>query len=121
MQSENLYIDEPSVIHSAEMNIFLTAKLSEIKGMGYRARKHYTFWKSKKCSWCRIFCEYGIRWSDKWQLFPIWNVSHNSQRALSFGFWKLYFEIGYYRENSFNQKRKYPFRNKLWNFYQLFF
>jgi hypothetical protein len=63
--------------------------------------------------------EWGIRWSDVWQLFPIINVSDNCNRALMFGVWKLYFKVSYARAKSFNQNRKFFLRQKLWKFYQL--
>lgn len=102
------------------MNIFKEAKLSEINGMGYRSRRFFQLWKNKNVNWNWLAVEYGIRWSDKWQIFPVWNVSNNTRRALLFGFWKLYIEINYHRKNSFNQNRKLLFRKKLWKFYQLF-
>lgn len=100
-------------------NIFLEAKLRKVANYGYKSSKYITIWKSKKISWQRIYINYGIRYSDNWQLCPIWNVSHNCQRGLLFGFWKLYFEIVYYRAGSFNQERKLFLRQKLWKFYQL--
>jgi hypothetical protein len=98
--------------------IFQEAKLKEQDGFGYRARRFFVFSLSE-VPWHHLTIEYGIRWSDKLQLFPVWNSSHNGQRALLFGLWKLYFEISYYRKQSFNQKRKYFMRNKLRRFYQL--
>lgn len=58
---------------------------------------YFTIWQTndKKERWRHVFISFGIRRSYKWQIFPIWNTSHNCQKALLFGFWKLYFEIGY--------------------------
>jgi len=107
------------VVLESKTNIFLRAKLNKAKGMGYRAYNQHTLWQSKKCSWNRIFIIYGIRWSDIYQVLPVWNTSNNCQRSLLFGFWKLYLELGYYRAGSFNQDRKLFMRKKLWRFYQL--
>lgn len=101
------------------MNIFKEAKQKELEGMGYRARRFKIIWKNKKVSWNLLAFEYGIRWSDKWQILPIWNVSHNCQRSLMFGFWKLYFTISYARSGYFNQDRKLFLRKQLWKLYQL--
>jgi len=101
------------------MGIFQEARQSEKKGMGYRAARHKIIWQSKKCTWQNLSIEYGIRWSDVWQIFPVRNVSNNCNRALMFGFWKLHFTIGYAREGYFNQNRKLFMRKKLWKFYQL--
>jgi len=77
------------------MNIFKEAKQRDLMQMGYRARRNKILWHSGKPG--NYFCiEYGIRWSDKIQYFPIWNTSHNCQKSLLFGFWKLYFEIIYH-------------------------
>lgn len=102
-----------------KMNIFKEAKQKELEGMGYRARRFKIIWKSKTVSWNWLAIEWGIRWSDKWQLFPIWNGSHNGQRSLIFGLWKLYFQIIWHRKKSFNQNRKLFLRKPLWKFYQL--
>lgn len=58
---------------------------------------YYTIWQTsnKEQSWRHVFISFGIRRSDKLQFWPIWNTSHNRQRALLFGLWKFYFEIGY--------------------------
>lgn len=101
------------------MGIFQEAKQRKIDGMGYRARRYKILWENKKCSWNWLAIEWGIRWSDKWQLFPVWNASNNMNRSLLFGIWKLYFQITYCRANSFNQHRKLFLRKKLWKFYQL--
>ena len=101
------------------MNIFKEANQSQKKGDGYKARRFKIIWKSKSCSWNYIVIDWGIRWSDNWQLFPIWNVSNNCSRSLLFGIWKVYFQISYKRKDSFNQRRKFLFRKKLWRFYQL--
>ena len=102
------------------MNIFQEAKQRKIDGMGYRSRRFKTIWQSKEKSWNSLIVSWGIRWSNKWQLLPVKNVSDNSHRALSFGLWKLYFEISYCRRGTFKQKgRKLFFRNYLWKFYQL--
>jgi len=101
------------------MNIFKEANQSKKKGMGYRARRFKLLWKNKDCGHNWLAIEWGIRWTDNWQLFPIWNGSHNGQRALIFGVWKLYFEVIYHKEHSFNQDRKLFLRRPLWKFYQL--
>ena len=101
------------------MNIFQEARQREIDGMGYHARRFKILWKNKNYSHNWFAIEWGIRWSDNWQLFPIWNTSNNCQRALIFGLWKIYFEIYYNRKNSFNQSRKLFLREPLWRFYQL--
>lgn len=102
------------------MNIFKEAAESKKKGMGYRSRRVKILWTNKKIAWNWIAIEYGIRWSDHWQLFPIINSSHNGQRSFIFGIWFLYFEVIYHRASSFNQDRKLFFRKQLWKFYQLF-
>lgn len=102
-----------------QLGVFQEAKQRSIDGMGYRARRFKIIWQSKTTSWQHIAFEWGIRWSEKWQIFPIWITSNNSSKALTFGFWKLFFEIVYYRNKSFNQNRKFLFRRKLWKFYQL--
>ena len=101
------------------MNIFQEARQREIDGMGYRARRFKLLWENKNCGHNWIAIEWGIRWSDNWQLFPIWNSSDNCSRAIKFGLCKLYFEINYHRKNSFNQSRKLYNREKLWKLYQL--
>lgn len=101
------------------MSIFQEAEQRKIDGGGYRARRFKMLWQSKKCSWQHLAIEWGIRWSDKWQIFPVGNVSDNNHRALIFGFWKLYFSISYARNKTFNQDRKLFLRKKLWKFYQL--
>ena len=101
------------------MNIFKEAKQKEKKGLGYRARRFKIIWQNKNVNWNWFAVEWGIRWSDKWQILPIWNASHNGQRSLMFGFWKLYFQIIWHRKKSFNQNRKFFLRKKLWKFYQL--
>jgi len=101
------------------MGIFEEAKQREIEGMGYRARRFKLLWENKNCGHNWLAIEWGIRWSDYWQLFPIWNSSNNCSRSITFGIWKLYFEIDYHRKNSFNQRRKLFLREPLWRFYQL--
>lgn len=101
------------------MNIFKEAKKKESEGMGYCARRFKIIWKNKEVSWNWLAFQYGIRCSDKWQIFPIWNISDNCKRSLMFGFWKLYFQIIWYRKVSFNQNRKLFLRKQLWKFYQL--
>ncbi len=98
------------------LNIFEEARIRKMCGYGYHANKMKIF----KCG---MYISYGIRWSDINQIFPIWNMSDNSFRALLFGFWKLYFKVSYQRNHSFNQSRFLPFRNwkPLWRFYQLIF
>jgi len=102
-----------------KMGIFQEAKQREIDGFGYHARRFKIIWQSKKCSWQHLILEWGIRWSDQWQIFPIKNVSNNCNRAIMFGFWKVYLTVSYAREDYFNQNRKLLFRKKLWKFYQL--
>lgn len=53
-------------------------------------------WRSKKNSYTWFAIGYGIRRSDRIQLFPVWNMSNNSQKSLLFGFWKLYVQIIYH-------------------------
>ena len=101
------------------MGIFQEAKQREIDGMGYRARRFKILWQSKKCSWQHLMIEWGIRWSDQWQLLPIRNASDNCHRAIMFGFWKLHLTVSYARAGYFNQDRKLFLRKKLWKFYQL--
>lgn len=101
------------------MSIFQEAKQRKIDGMGYRARRFKLIWKSKKCDWQYFMFEWGIRWSEQWQLFPIRNISDNNHSAIMFGFWKLYFTLSYARYKTFNQYRKLIFRKKLWKLYQL--
>ena len=101
------------------MGIFQEAKQRKIDGMGYRARRFKIVWQSKKCSWQHIMFDWGIRWSDCLQVFPIWNSSNNCCRSLTFGIWKLYFTASYARAGYFNQDRKLFMREKLWKFYQL--
>lgn len=101
------------------MNIFQEARQRNKDGMGYRARRFKIIWESSKCSWQYIMIDWGIRWSDKWQIFPVRNVSDNCHRALMFGFWKLHCTVSYARRHSFNQDRKLFLRKQLWRFYQL--
>lgn len=101
------------------MSVLQEARQREIDGMGYRARRFKTLWKSKTCDWNWFAIEWGIRWSDKKQIFPIWNSSHNGQRAVKFGLGLWYFEFAYYRKSQFNQNRKLFMRQRLWKFYQL--
>lgn len=101
------------------MGIFQEAKQRSIDGMGYRARCFKIVWQSKKVSWQHIMFDWGIRWSDKWQLLPIWNVSDNCHRALMFGFWKLHFTISYARAENCHYLFKMPFYRQLRKFYLL--
>lgn len=59
-------------------------------------QNYYCIWQSKKASYNHVSIGFGIRRSDKLQWFPIWNMSHNCQKALLFGFWKFYFEMAYH-------------------------
>ena len=102
------------------MGIFQEAKQRELDGMGYHARRFKILWQSKKCSWKYLMIEWGIRWSERWQILPIWNASHNNQRALMFGFWKLHFTIILTRKGSFNQNRPFISFRLMRKFYQLF-
>ena len=101
------------------MNIFKEAAERKATGYGYRTRRFKIVWQSKTCSWQHLMIEWGIRWSDQWQLLPIRNVSDNSHRAIMFGFWKLHLTASYARADYFNQDRKLFLRKKLWKFYQL--
>lgn len=78
-------------------------------------------WTSQVCNWQYLMIDWGVRNSKQWQLFPIKNVSNNTQRAIMFGIWKIHFTITYQRKSSFNQNRKLPLRRLLWKFYQLLF
>ena len=80
----------------AGMSVFKEARQRKIDGMGYRARRFKIIWQSKKVQWRWVAIEWGIRWSDKWQLFPIWITSNNTQKSVLFGIWKLYIEIVYH-------------------------
>lgn len=75
------------------MNIFKEAKLNKQKGMGYRTRRFKLIWQNKNISWNWLAIEYGIRWSKKWQLFPIRYFSNNGYKTLTFGIWLLYFSV----------------------------
>lgn len=103
------------------MGIFKEAKQRKKDGMGYRARRFKIIWQGKKESWQHIMIEWGIRWSDNWQIFPIWNVSDNTNRSLLFGIWKLYFQISYARAKNCNYLFNFPFFTKLRKFYLLLF
>ena len=102
------------------MGIFQEAKQREIDGTGYHSTRFKTIWKSKNCDWNHLTATWGIRYSDQWQLFPIWNVSDNCKRAVMFGLWKLHITISYSRATSFNHNRKLLFRRRLWRIYLLF-
>ena len=58
---------------------------------------YFTVWQTsnKEKSWRHVFISFGIRRSDMWQLIPIWLTGNNCQKSVMFGFWKLFFEIGY--------------------------
>lgn len=58
---------------------------------------YYVLWQTTniKKGWRHVFISFGIRRSDMWQLFPIWLTGNNCQKSVLFGFWKLYFEVGY--------------------------
>jgi hypothetical protein len=116
---ENFTTEEMDTKKYEGMGIFQEAKQRKLDGMGYRARRFKILWQSKTCSWQHLMIEWGIRWSDQWQLFPIRNVSDNCHRAIMFGFWKLHLTVSYARAGSFNQDRKLFLRQKLWKFYQL--
>ena len=103
------------------MPFFKEASHRKLCGFGYTVRRFNIIWRNKDVPWNHLAIEYGIRWSDIWQIIPIWNTSSNGIRALMFGFWKIQFSIIYTRKNHFNQDRKLPFRNKFRRFYQLFF
>jgi len=101
------------------MNIFKQAAENKKNGLGYCSRNYKILWENTKVTWNYSAIEWGIRYTNKWQIFPIWNTSNNCQRSLMFGFWKLYFQIKYCRSTYFNQNRKLFLRKKLWKFYQL--
>lgn len=101
------------------MNNFKEARQNKANGFGYYSNRLKVIWQNKNVPWNWFAIRYGIRHSDIWQLSPIWNMSHNEQRSLMFGFWKLYFQVVYHRNHSFNQNRKFLFRDRLWKFYQL--
>ena len=95
------------------LTILQEAKKKQKDGFGFRAFRSVFLWKSNKCAWQHFVIRYGIRWSDKLQIFPIWNVSNNCNRALMIGVWKFYFEISYARKGNFNQKQKMIFGRKI--------
>jgi hypothetical protein len=101
------------------LSIFSEAKYNESRGFGYQSRRVIVIWENKSISWNWLSIEYGIRWTNKLQIFPIWNGSDNNKRSLIIGIWKLYFQIIYNRSKPFNQNRKLFMRRKLWNFYRL--
>lgn len=103
------------------MGVFREAKQRQLDGMGYRARRFKILWQSKTCNWQHLVIEWGIRWSDQWQLMPVLNMSDNCHRSVMVGFWKLYFTISYARAGRYNQNRKLPFRKRFHKFYQLIF
>ena len=92
---------------------------SKYNGQAYHSNHSKIIWKSKKCSWQYVMLNWGIRWSDQWQIFPFRNLSDNCCRSIMVGFWKLYVTISYVRAESFNQNRKLFLRKRLWKFYQL--
>jgi hypothetical protein len=108
-----------NIVYHNTKGILDEARQFDKDGMGYRARRYKIFWNSKTCSWQHFMIEYGIRWSEKYQYFPVWNVSNNSSRALLFGFGLYYLYIIYNRRSSFNQSRKLPFKHRLNKFYKL--
>lgn len=101
------------------MGVFQEAKQREIDGMGYRARRFKIVWQNKNTAWNWLMFNWGIRWSDKWQIFPIWNTSNNNDRALLFGIGKLYFEVIYSRKKRFNYERKHFVNGHFRKLYQL--
>lgn len=111
--------EQKETISFQNLTLFKEAALRKLCGYGYHAERYKILWKSTQFSWNWFGIRYGLRYSDKLQIFPIWNVSHNNQRALMLGCWKFYIAIIYCRKYSFNQKRKLFLRNKLWKFYQL--
>jgi len=82
-------------------------------------------WQSKSCDWNWASISYGIRRSEKYQYFPIWNMSDNSSRSILFGIGLWYIEFTYHKKGrSFQNKwfAKYlPFRNRLFRVYNLLF
>ncbi len=101
------------------MGIFQEARQRKIDGMGYRARRFKIVWESKNISWQHLMIDWGIRWSDKWQILPIRNVSDNCHRAIMFGFWKLHLTISYARANNSHYLFKMPFFRQLRKTYLL--
>ena len=105
------------------MGVFQEAKQRKKDGYGYRASRRKMLWQSKETSWRHLSISYGIRWSDIWQILPIWNNSHNGQRAIQFGVWKLFFEISISRKSPYPYMQKFLFINnhRVKKFYLLFF
>lgn len=103
------------------MNIFKKAKENKIRTGDYFCHTYKVLWQSKKVNWNHIGISYGIRRSNKWQIFPIMNTSNNCVRSIQFGVWKFYFEARYARAGYGDYLYKYPFANKLIKFYLLFF
>lgn len=101
------------------MNIFKEAKQNKLLGKSYYARRMFVVWKNKNVPWNWLAFEYGIRRSNKLQIFPIWNASTNGARSLIFGFWKFYIQVIWHRKNGFNQNRKLFLQRRLRKFYQL--
>lgn len=101
------------------MNIFKKSKQRQQKRLGYNCNVSTVIWENKNVSWNWISYGYGIRNSNKLQIFPIWNMSHNNQRSLLFGIWKIYFKITYHRNKSFNQSKYRFMGKKLRKLYQL--
>jgi hypothetical protein len=70
--------------------------LNKAKTGEFFVNNYFCIWKTdKEKSWKHVFMAFGIRRSRVIQLFPIRLISDNSQKSILFGFWKLYFEIGY--------------------------
>jgi len=66
------------------------------KEMGsFCSLNYFTLWHSSDPGNERkIFLGYGIRQGHQWQLLPIKNTSNENKRALMFGTWKIFLEIG---------------------------
>lgn len=65
---------------------------NKAKTGNFWCHNYYTVWESGGKS---AFISLGVRRSEMWQFWPIWRTGNNCQKSVMFGFWKLYFEIGY--------------------------
>lgn len=61
------------------------------------SHNYFCVWRSnnKEKSWRHIYIDFGLRRSELFQLCPIWFMGNNCQKSIMFGFWKVYFEVGY--------------------------
>jgi hypothetical protein len=81
----------------------LAAFWRNIDGFSYAHTECLKVWQSKNCAWNWIYLRYGIRRSDVYQVFPVWNMSNNNERSLLFGFGFWHITLTYHRKESFNQ------------------